>query len=356
MLYKWILLKILIMILIFIEALARAGINGGKLYTILGVDKNADETTIKKAYRKLAMKHHPDKNPTRREESEKKFKEISAAYETLSDKQKRAAYDSYGDESLRHGFSASPFTAGTSSTGFPANHPFGNGGGFHFNFDSDDTGDFDGAFPSNMADVLNDMFGQFFPASSSSQGMGRGRGGFPQSGFSRHESSSREYSRRFQNNEPIELQLSVTLEDLYQGTKKNLKVVDEIFVNGRRVAIERVLSVDIQPGWRDKTRLTFNPIESFPKPIIFTINEVKHKFYERHGDNLIWRCRLTKRQIKNGVLIKLPLLDGDVISFDTKEMEIKYGYKKIFYGYGMPISKARGGGKGDLVVIFEIAV
>ena len=109
--------------------------SAGKYYTLLGVDKNADETQIKKQYRKLAMKHHPDKNPDKKEvividmylaklcifylivfllsaisiiyifsssqESEKKFKEINEAYETLSDKRKREIYDLYGEDAAK---------------------------------------------------------------------------------------------------------------------------------------------------------------------------------------------------------------------------------------------------------------
>jgi DnaJ family protein A protein 2 len=70
-------------------------VDTSKLYETLGVDKNADEKEIKKAYRKLAVKHHPDKGG-----DEHKFKEISAAYEVLSDKEKRAKYDKYGLEGL----------------------------------------------------------------------------------------------------------------------------------------------------------------------------------------------------------------------------------------------------------------
>ncbi len=65
-------------------------------YEILGIHKNANETEIKKAYRRLAMKHHPDKNPENHHEASEKFKEATEAYEVLSDPQKRAAYDQYG--------------------------------------------------------------------------------------------------------------------------------------------------------------------------------------------------------------------------------------------------------------------
>lgn len=69
-------------------------------YEILQVDKKATEDQIKKAYRKLALKWHPDKNPNNRQESEEKFKEIGEAYAVLSDKNKRTIYDNYGFEGL----------------------------------------------------------------------------------------------------------------------------------------------------------------------------------------------------------------------------------------------------------------
>ena len=97
-------------------------------YEILNIEKNADSEQIKKAYRKLAMKWHPDKNPYNKEEAEKKFKELSEAYQVLSNPQKKEIYDSYGEEGLKNGDG--------DGDGHPFNSPddifkmfFGGGGG-----------------------------------------------------------------------------------------------------------------------------------------------------------------------------------------------------------------------------------
>ena len=90
---------------------------GRDFYAILGINKSATEDEIKKAYKKLAMKYHPDKakDETARAKNEEKFKEVSEAYTILSDKEKREIYDKYGEDGLRRG------------EGGPAGNPFGNG-------------------------------------------------------------------------------------------------------------------------------------------------------------------------------------------------------------------------------------
>ena len=98
-------------------------------YEILGVSKTASDDEIKKAYRKLAIKYHPDKNPGDKE-AEAKFKEISEAHEILSDKQKRARYDQFGHAGVGgNGASGNPFTNGNYSfNGQSFNFDFGGGG------------------------------------------------------------------------------------------------------------------------------------------------------------------------------------------------------------------------------------
>jgi len=70
---------------------------GKDYYSILGVNKTATDEEIKKAYRKMAIKHHPDKNPNNKEAAEAKFKDVNEAYEVLSDKNKRTIFDQYGE-------------------------------------------------------------------------------------------------------------------------------------------------------------------------------------------------------------------------------------------------------------------
>eukprot|EP00695_Tsukubamonas_globosa_P001273 TRINITY_DN2245_c0_g1_i1.p1 TRINITY_DN2245_c0_g1~~TRINITY_DN2245_c0_g1_i1.p1 ORF type:complete len:118 (+),score=28.01 TRINITY_DN2245_c0_g1_i1:105-458(+) len=92
---------------------------GNDYYQILGVNRDASDDEIKKAYRKLAMKYHPDKNPDNKEAAEKKFKQVAEAYEILSDSKKRAIFDQYGEEGLQGGMpGGAPGGAGGASYHF----------------------------------------------------------------------------------------------------------------------------------------------------------------------------------------------------------------------------------------------
>ncbi len=112
-------------------------------YEVLGVSKNASDDEIKKAYRKLAIKYHPDKNPGDKE-AEAKFKEISEAHEVLSDKQKRARYDQFGHAGV----------GGAGFGGAGGGNPFG--GGFNYN---GQTFNFDFGQGGGLDDILGSLFG-----------------------------------------------------------------------------------------------------------------------------------------------------------------------------------------------------
>ncbi|MDE3059945.1 MAG: molecular chaperone DnaJ [Pseudomonadota bacterium] len=140
-------------------------------YETLGVAKGASEEELKKAYRKLAMQHHPDRNPGD-QKAEHKFKEINEAYDVLKDSQKRAAYDRFGHAAFQNG-----------------------GGGFH-------PGGADGFdFSSSFADIFEDLFGM--------SGGGRGR-------QSNTQTASRGADLRYN--------LGISLEEAFRGKQETVKV------------------------------------------------------------------------------------------------------------------------------------
>ena len=144
----------------------------GDYYETLGVDRGVSEADLKKAYRKLAMKYHPDQNPDDKA-AEQKFKELSEAYHVLSDKEKRAAYDQFGHAAFEGG------AGGPGAAGF----------------------DFD--FRSSFADVFDDLFGEFMGGGGGRRGGGR-RG--PARGAD------------------LRYNLDITLEDAFTGKQARVRV------------------------------------------------------------------------------------------------------------------------------------
>jgi molecular chaperone DnaJ len=167
-------------------------------YKILEVDKNASPDDIKKSYRKLAHKYHPDKNPDNKE-AEQKFKEISNAYQVLSDPQKKSQYDRFGSE-MPGG------SGGMDGMDF-SNFGFNQGGqGFEFNFSSGDPF-------SDLQDVFESVFG----------GNGPKRSGF---GGVRNQRQAGGNSRR--KGIDLEMELSLSLEESATGVDKKIKLKHKV--------------------------------------------------------------------------------------------------------------------------------
>jgi len=153
-------------------------------YQVLGVSRDASEDEIRKAYRRLAMKYHPDKNPDNRKEAEEKFKEISEAYEVLMDKDKRARYDAYGHAGVEGDFGP---------------------GGFTWQ-------DFTRA--ADIEDIFGDVFKDFF-------GFGEGSIFDRIFGTRREEEAYESYRGRGEN---LKVRLHLSLKEIATGTTKQIKL------------------------------------------------------------------------------------------------------------------------------------
>ena len=322
----------------------------------------------------------------------------------LSDKKKRQQYDLTGSstngpqpgQGNTGGFgSPQPSSGGYTfyTSGFPGATSSGTGGNQWFDptsgshgttFSSASFGG-SGAGMGGMGDIFDMMEKMFGGASMGAKGGTAGMGGnpfasFPQqqgqqqrrsrtgpstaksrartgSGSQRPSSHHKEYPKTSKGNQPIIMPVEVTLEDLYSGRTKNLKVTDRVPMGAQEVLVEKTYKVDIKPGYKTGTKLKFPPSEEFPLAVEFEIKEAPHKYFVRTGDDLVWVCKLTARQVKKGVAIKVPLLDGTTLSLDSKKYIISHGKKVTFEGRGMPLSskKATNTKKhGDLIVKFEV--
>jgi curved DNA-binding protein len=291
-------------------------------YAILGVSKTASAEEIKKTFRKLALKYHPDRNPGDKA-AETRFKEISEAYEVLSDPEKRKKYDNYGQYWQQVG------QGGGAARGVGVDF-----GGFDF-----------GRYGS-FEEFINDLLGGIGGAST-----GRTNGGYTyrtatsagRTGYSSAEDFGFGYNGKTAQADS-ESTIRLTLSEAYRGARKRLNLGSEI------------VDVRIPPGAKPGVRIrvrekgNLNPYTRKRGDLYLSVELDPHPFFQFEGDNLTCEVPIAPDEAALGASIEVPTLDGMV----TMKVPpgIRSGQSLRLRGKGWPSPK---GERSDQLVKIAIA-
>ncbi|HEY9728527.1 MAG TPA: DnaJ C-terminal domain-containing protein [Chroococcales cyanobacterium] len=295
-------------------------------YSILGVSKTASADEIKKTYRRLARKYHPDLNPGDKQ-AEARFKEVSEAYEVLSDPDKRKKYDQFGQYWKQAGQT------------WP-----GAGGGAGV-----DVGGFDFSQYGSFDEFINELLGRFStgaaggPRRSYSYRTSTGGTGFSDfggfgdvSGFDSSTTSSASTDR--------EATLTLTWSEAFHGVQKRLNLGNE------------VIDVRIPPGAKAGSRIRVrgkgqpNPYNQQRGDLYLTVELKPHSFFQFDGDNLMCEVAVAPDEAVLGASIEVPTPDGAVKV--NVPAGIRSGQSLRLRGKGWPRPK---GGRSDQLVRIVIA-
>lgn len=275
-------------------------------YQILGVSKSATADEIKKAYRKLAMQHHPDKNQGNKK-AEEKFKELSEAYAVLSDADKRKNYDMFGHA----GNGGNPF--GGRGGGGPGGNPFGGAGGFG---------------QADINDLFGDIFGEAFGGGSRSR-------------------NQQQRSRGPVKGADLRYTLSITFEEAALGCEKVISFVRQV---GSREETAK-LSVTVPAGVKDGQRLKLSeegdkPSSGSPGDLYVIISQQDHVLFKREEADVILDFPVKYTDAILGTEVEIPTLTGKAqIKIPAG---IYSGQVLRLKGKGFP--RIGGIGQGDMLV------
>lgn len=293
-------------------------------YKILGVDKNAKTEDIKKAYRKLALKYHPDRTKGDKD-AEEKFKKISEAYAVLSDKEKRQQYDTFGASGFQERYSQEDIFQGFDLGDILREFGINFGGG-RATFRTSGMG----------GTSFEDLFRQG----------GGGPGGDARGGFHTFHEFQRP-SQPVKGND-INFELQITLNEVLTGAEKTISLG-----HGEKV------SVKIPPGIATGKKLRLSgkgspsPMGGQPGDLYLHIKVLPHNTFAREGDNLIVEKQVPFSAATLGSEISVPTLEG-------KQLKVKVPAgtqpqaKLRLKGNGLPSGPK--GGRGDLLVRISVEV
>ncbi len=290
-------------------------------YKALGVEKGASVEEIKKAYRKLALKHHPDRNPTDKKRAEEKFKEISEAYAVLSDPEKRKQYDEFGTDAFRQKYTQEDIFRNFDINDILRGFGFGNLGG-EYTWYGGTPGGGGGrrrGYTQRKVDPFGDLFGG-------------------EQAYARRETTP-------STDQNIEYNLSITLEESVMGAEKKLSL--------KKGDITEEVSVKIPAGISSgkKLRLAGKGLQGhFGGPagdLYLNIDVLPHPVFSRDGDDLYVEKTVSFSQACLGSTIEVPTLTSG-----AKRLKIPPGSQSNtrirMKGYGVP--HLRGEGRGDQFV------
>jgi curved DNA-binding protein len=294
-------------------------------YEILGVKKSTSADEIKKAYRKLAMRYHPDRNKGNKE-AEARFKEISEAYAVLSDQEKRKQYDMFGAEGFKQRYTQDDIFRGFDFSDIFQEFGFGHFGGRKR---SGGTGIFENLFSGATSGsgyrAKADPFSSFFG------GFGGGT--------------------RAVKGQDITYELPVHLEDIVRTSQKAISYK----IGGRQEQVK----VKIPAGIDDGKRLRLSgmgqpgPEGGTPGDLYIKIKVLNHPLFKREGDDLHLNREITFSEATLGTSIEVPTIDGKRLNLKIPAGS-QSGSKMRLRGHGMP--RMNGGGRGNAYVKIQVAV
>ena len=290
-------------------------------YKILGVSIGATSDEVKKAYRKLALKYHPDKNNGSKD-YEAKFKEISEAYAVLSDPEKRNQYDTYGSSGFHQRYSREDIFRGFDINDILRQFGFGTSGFSSANFRSNNGG---GSSQHN--------FNSFFTQNSAAAGACGGGCSQPVKG------------------QDLTYQLSVSLEDVLSGAERQLTL--------RKNGKTENVSVKIPKGIEEGKRLRLKgkggeaPMGGIPGDLYLKVQLEPHELFERRGEDLILTKQISFSEVCLGTKIEVQSLDGK--KFVVNVPSGTNGDSRLrIKGQGLPSGPI--GDRGDLYVKIGVKV